>query len=121
MIWAPRSALYAAASAIICASVPAICTAIGPGSPSWLARRAVLSERNRSGRDVTISLTAWPAPSRRHSWRNGRSVTPAIGATMYGLASAYCPICMGSGCWKTASRKRGKRICAGWRAPILTA
>ncbi len=58
MICAPRSMLYAAASAIMAASVPAICTAIGPGSPSWLARREVLRLFHRSRREVTISLTA---------------------------------------------------------------
>ena len=40
------------------ASVPAICTEIGPGSPSWLARREVLSVPHSSLREVTISLTA---------------------------------------------------------------
>jgi hypothetical protein len=55
---APWSMLCRAASAIICGSVPAICTAISPGSPSWLARREVLSEACRSGRLVIISLTA---------------------------------------------------------------
>jgi hypothetical protein len=58
MIWAPRSMLYCAASAIMAASVPAICTAMGPGSPSWFARREVLSEPHSSLREVTISLTA---------------------------------------------------------------
>ena len=43
--------VVAAASAIIGASVPAICTAIGPGSPSWLARREVFSVCHRSRRD----------------------------------------------------------------------
>jgi len=32
--------------------------------------------------EATISLTAIPAPIRLHSMRNGRSVTPAIGATI---------------------------------------
>jgi hypothetical protein len=39
-------------------SVPAICTAIGADSPSWLARREVLRLFHRSRREVTISLTA---------------------------------------------------------------
>ena len=34
MIWAPRSALYFAASAIMAGSAPAICTEIGATSPS---------------------------------------------------------------------------------------
>jgi hypothetical protein len=40
------------------ASVPAICTAMGPGSPVWSARREVLRLFHRSRREVTISLTA---------------------------------------------------------------
>ena len=58
MICAPRLMLYCAACAIMSASVPAICTAIGPGSPSWFARREVFSESHKSLREVTISLTA---------------------------------------------------------------
>src|SRR3569832_1236302 len=34
----------------------------------------------------TISDTAMPAPSSLHSWRKGRSVTPAMGARMTLLA-----------------------------------
>ena len=58
MICAPRSMLKSAASAIMGASVPAICTAIGATSPSWLARRLVFRLFQRSLREVTISLTA---------------------------------------------------------------
>ncbi len=43
MIWAPWSALWRAASAIMAGSAPAICTEIGATSPSWLARRRVLA------------------------------------------------------------------------------
>jgi hypothetical protein len=68
-------------------SAPAICTEIGPGSPSWFARRTVLSLFHNALFDVIISETANPAPSRRQSWRNGRSVTPAIGATINRLGS----------------------------------
>ena len=60
MIWAPRSMLKIAASAIICASVPAICTAMGSTSPSWLARREVLRLFQRSLREVTISTRRKP-------------------------------------------------------------
>src|SRR6202008_3795887 len=84
-----------AASAIIAGSVPAICTEMGAVSPSWLARREVLSVCQRSLRDVTISLTAYPAPSRLHSIRNGRSVTPAMGATHRAFGSSIAPMCMG--------------------------
>jgi hypothetical protein len=88
MICAPRSMFQRAASAISRGSVPAICTAIGPASPLWSARRWVFTLSRRSGREVIISLTAYPAPKRRQSWRNGRSVTPAIGATNKPLARA---------------------------------
>src|SRR5574343_1622674 len=62
-------------------SAPAICTEIGSASPSWLARRWVLALPYSRELDVTISETASPAPSFLHSWRKGRSVTPAMGAT----------------------------------------
>ncbi len=104
MICAPRSMLKAAASAIIGASVPAICTAIGPGSPSWLALRDVFSVCQRSRREVTISLTAWPAPNSRHNWRNGRSVTPAIGATNTLFGRTYGPMFIGA-----CRQERGER------------
>ena len=55
MICAPRSTLKRAASAIIAGSVPAICTAIGSTSPSWLARREVFRLFHSSGRLPTIS------------------------------------------------------------------
>ena len=57
-------------------------TEIGPISPSWLARLLVFSEPYSSELDATISLTAMPAPMLLHNIRKGRSVTPAIGATM---------------------------------------
>ena len=44
--------------AIIGGSAPAICTAIGPGSPAWLARRVVLGVCHKSPRLLIISLTA---------------------------------------------------------------
>src|SRR5690606_2245047 len=97
MICAPRSALYLAASAIIFGSAPAICTEIGSTSPSWLARRWVLALPYSSEFDVTISDTATPAPSFLHNWRNGRSVTPAIGATKRLLRKVKPANCMGVG------------------------
>src|SRR5581483_651047 len=44
--------------------------------------------------DVNISEAANPAPSLRHSMRNGRSVTPAMGASTTGEGRTYGPICM---------------------------
>src|SRR6056297_3234064 len=81
---APRASTCRAASAIQRASRPASCTAVlsspAPSSAfsrtpgfactiSWLA---------------TISLTTSPAPNRATSWRNGRSVIPAMGARKTG-------------------------------------
>src|SRR5690242_19832918 len=49
---------------------------------------------HRRGSLDTISDTASPAPRRLQSLRNGRSVTPAIGATINGLANLCGPICI---------------------------
>ena len=81
MIWAPLSTLYLAASAIIAGSDPAIWMTFGSTSPSWLPRRMVFSEPHRRELEATISETAIPAPIFLQSWRKGRSVTPAMGAT----------------------------------------
>ena len=81
MICAPASTLRRAASAIICGSPPAICTTRGSGSPLWSMRRRDFSVCHRRTSQVSISPAAIPAPMRRHSRRNGRSVTPAIGAS----------------------------------------
>ena len=45
------------------------------------SRRIVFSDPQSRELDATISETAMPAPIRLHSWRKGRSVTPAMGAT----------------------------------------
>jgi hypothetical protein len=44
-------------------------------------RRSDFAVARSAGFDATISDTAYPAPRRLQSWRKGRSVTPAIGAT----------------------------------------
>ncbi len=67
---------------------------MGSTSPSWFARRLVFSEPQSSELDDTISLTAMPAPKRLHNWRNGRSVTPAIGATKRLFRSTCVPMRM---------------------------
>src|SRR3954471_6698192 len=92
MMSAPLSALYFAASAIMAGSAPAICTTRGSTSPSWLPRRMVFSEPHSSELDATISETAMPAPMRLHRLRNGRSVTPAMGATIRLFLSWIGPI-----------------------------
>src|SRR3569833_4114266 len=50
----------------------------------------------------TISDTAMPAPSSLHSWRKGRSVTPAMGARMTLLSR-----------WKGPIRKTAPRLPRG--------
>ena len=52
----------------------------------------VFSEPQRSEFDATISDTAMPAPSFLQRLRNGRSVTPAIGATIRLFLSWMLPI-----------------------------
>ena len=52
---------------------------------------------------MTISDTARPAPRRLQSWRNGRSVTPAMGATKRLLRKEKPANCMeGRANWTTA-------------------
>src|SRR5260221_7928167 len=92
MMSAPLSTLYLAASAIIPGSAPAIWITLGSTSPSWLPRRMVFSDPHRSELDATISETAIPAPSRLQRLRKGRSVTPAMGATIRLFFSWMGPI-----------------------------
>ena len=49
---------------------------------SLLDRRSDFAEPQSNELLDTISDTAMPAPISLHNWRNGRSVTPAIGATI---------------------------------------
>src|SRR5471032_2525615 len=92
MMSAPLSTLYFAASAIIAGSAPAIWITLGSTSPSWLPRRMVFSDPHRSELDATISDTAIPAPIALQRLRKGRSVTPAMGATMRLFLSWMEPI-----------------------------
>jgi hypothetical protein len=50
--------LYTAASAIMTASVPAICTAMGGVLTGVVGTAGGLQESHKSRREVTISLTA---------------------------------------------------------------
>src|SRR5437879_5212870 len=84
MIWAPRATLARAAAASAAGSAPASCTKRGSGSPSWSMRWRDLLVCHRRMSEVIISDAARPAPRARHSSRNGRSVTPAIGASTTG-------------------------------------
>ena len=92
MIRAPRSALSFAASAMTRGSQPASCTAIGCSSAQllaividWRVSRIIASL-------AIISETTSPAPSRLTRRRNGRSLTPDIGARMTGSSRLTEPI-----------------------------
>ncbi len=94
MIWAPSSTLRMAASAIIPGSPPAICTMRGSGSSRWISRFRDLDVFHSRTSDVTISVAAIAAPMLLQRLRNGRSVTPAIGASASGAARVNGPIFM---------------------------
>ena len=92
MMSAPSSALKRAASASCVGSLPTICT---ERIPSWLLRclrSMVLRLWVRLRSEVNISATASPAPNSRQSSRNGRSVTPAMGATTTLFANVCGPM-----------------------------
>ncbi|CBE70176.1 protein of unknown function [Candidatus Methylomirabilis oxygeniifera] len=61
-----------------------------------MARRLVFSEPYSSELEATISLTAMPAPMLLHNMRKGRSVTPAMGATIRLFWSWWGPMRMNS-------------------------
>ena len=82
MICAPFSTLNCAAWAISSGSAPAICTERMPSSPSWFIRACDLAVFQTFGLLESISETTRPAPKRLQSWRNGLSVTPAMGANI---------------------------------------
>jgi hypothetical protein len=111
--------LKRAASAIMAGSAPAICTDLGSISPSWSMRRDVLTLSQSLGLEAAISETAYPAPRRLQSWRKGRSVTPAIGATSVLLGRTYGPIlkgrapCAGDGAEAEAARVVFSVVAAG--------
>ena len=104
MICAPRAALWRAASAMVAGSEPAIWTEIGSTSPAWSVRKRDLRVERSSGFEDTISDTARPAPKRLQSCLNGRSVTPAIGATNKALRKTCAPSCIG-GVWIWKARE----------------
>ncbi len=82
---APRPSAIRAASAIAAGSHPASWIAFGP-APSTLAMRSVAWFSRTIAQDAIISDTTMPVPSRLASRRNGRSVTPDIGARMTGVS-----------------------------------
>ena len=92
MICAPRSMLRRAASASAAGSAPANCTTRGSGSPSWSMRWRDLREFQSLVSEVIISEAASAAPRRRARMRNGRSVTPAMGASTAGAEMGQRPM-----------------------------
>ncbi len=83
---APRSTAKRAASAIAAGSQPASCRALMPPAPSISAIASVLRFSRIIAQEAIISDTTMPAPSCFASRRNGRSVTPDIGARMTGVS-----------------------------------
>ena len=77
-----------AASAIAAGSQPASCTATGPPQPSTSAMRRVVRFSRTIAQEAIISETTSPAPCCLARRRNGRSVTPDIGARMTGRVNA---------------------------------
>ena len=74
-----------AASAMAAGSHPASWMALGP-APSTLAMRSVAWFSRTIAHDAIISETTMPVPSRFASRRNGRSVTPDMGASTTGVS-----------------------------------
>ncbi len=91
---APRSSLSLAASAITCGSQPASWTAIGASSGTFSAMRSDWRFCRIIASLAIISETTSPAPLRFTRRRNGRSVTPDIGARITGSSSFTGPIWM---------------------------
>src|SRR5712671_5727636 len=88
----PRSALSFAASAMTRGSQPASCTAIGCSSEQLFAIVIDWRVSRTSASLAIISETTRPAPSRFTRRRNGRSLTPDIGARITGSSSVTEPI-----------------------------
>ena len=82
---APNPSAMRAASAIAAGSQPASWIEFGP-SPSTPAIRKVAWFSRTIAQDAIISETTIPVPSRFANRRNGRSVTPDIGARMTGVS-----------------------------------
>ena len=83
---APRSTASRAASAMAVGSQPASCRALIPPQPSTSAIAMVLRFSRIIAQEAIISDTTMPPPSCLASRRNGRSVTPDIGARITGVS-----------------------------------
>ncbi len=87
MMRAPSPASRRATSAIAAGSRPAICTAVPVSAAASSARASAEGARASISRLATISETTSPAPKSATRPRNGRSVSPAIGASSTGGSS----------------------------------
>ena len=96
MIAAPRSALSLAASAISRGEQPASCSDTGSSTGSHAAFCSDCRVSRIIAGEVIISVTLSPEPKRRTSLRNGRSVTPVIGARITGQSIRSGPISIGA-------------------------
>ena len=98
---APRSTASRAASAIASGSQPASCSALTPPHPSISAIASVLRFSRTIAQEAIISETTMPPPSRFATRRNGRSVTPDIGARITGVSMRTPPpSSMPVRCWR---------------------
>ena len=90
---APSAAAMRAASAMTGGSQPASCTDRG-ASLTASVRNFRISERTsrRIAALAIISVTTRPPPARRTARRNGKSVTPDIGARTAACAISTVPI-----------------------------
>ena len=88
---APQSTASFAASVIAAGSQPASCSAETPPQPSTSAMRSVLRFSRIIAHEAIISDTTIPAPCCFASRRNGRSVTPDIGARITGVSMRTPP------------------------------
>ena len=78
--------------AIAAGSHPASCKEFGPPPPAMEAIRIVAWFSRIIAQEAIISETTNPAPCARASVRNGRSVTPDIGARITGVSMhTSCP------------------------------
>ena len=91
MIRAPRSAWSFAASAMTRGSQPASCTAIGCSSGLLFAINSDCRVSRMAASLAIISETTRAAPWCFTMRRNGRSVTPDIGARITGSSSLTWP------------------------------
>ena len=93
MMWAPRSRFILAASAITSGSQPASWMASGCSSSPLIDMRSVLRAARIIALPAIISETTRPTPQRLTRRRNGKSVTPAMGARITGSLRRREPIC----------------------------